>query len=181
MTDTGPKTERQQGPLRMLLKGCAVAAGLFAAVTILSTGFGIVVGLYTALTADGGESLNPSQKARILAEGISAAMNCAAFVFLLLIPVAAIVGVWIWRRRKTGGAETGSVTVETSVVEATTARELHGTEAVKYATERLTKVKSDANGWTIDYVDDATGDVWVMDYPNSELHGGGSPRLRRKE
>ena len=33
-------------------------------------------------------------------------------------------------------------------------------------------------GRKVEYIDDATGERWVMDYPQSELHGGGPPRLR---
>ncbi|MGH8570805.1 MAG: Imm27 family immunity protein [Gammaproteobacteria bacterium] len=28
-------------------------------------------------------------------------------------------------------------------------------------------------------MDDGTGDRWLLDYPESEQHGGGSPRLRK--
>jgi hypothetical protein len=32
----------------------------------------------------------------------------------------------------------------------------------------------------VEYIDDRTGDRWVMDYPDSEQQGGGSPRLIKK-
>jgi hypothetical protein len=57
--------------------------------------------------------------------------------------------------------------------------ELHGAAAVNYA-KRLRKVHANPQTWEIEYVDDATGDSWVMDYPQSELQGGGNPRLRRR-
>jgi hypothetical protein len=93
---------------RTVLKGCAVAAGLFAAVTVLSVGFGIAYGLYFAFGATGGESIDPSQKARVLAEGISEALNCAAFAFLVLVSVATVIGALLWRRseRKNSSTET---------------------------------------------------------------------------
>ena len=52
---------------------------LFANLAMLSGLFGTIVGLIKAFAAVGGESIDPSQKARILAEGISEAMNCTAF------------------------------------------------------------------------------------------------------
>ncbi|MBV8436518.1 MAG: hypothetical protein JOY95_03300, partial [Silvibacterium sp.] len=33
--------------------------------------------------------------------------------------------------------------------------------------------------WQISYEDPSTGDLWIMDYPQSEAQGGGSPRLRK--
>lgn len=61
-----------------------------------------------------------------------------------------------------------------------TENELHGSAAVRYATERLRKVQTNPDTWEVEYVDDSTGAEWIMDYPESELHGGGSPRLRKK-
>lgn len=52
---------------------------MFANLAMLSGLFGTIVGLIKAFGAVGGESVDPSQKARILAEGISEAMNCTAF------------------------------------------------------------------------------------------------------
>lgn len=52
---------------------------LFANLAMLCGLFGTIVGLIKAFAAVGGESIDPSQKARILAEGISEAMNCTAF------------------------------------------------------------------------------------------------------
>jgi biopolymer transport protein ExbB/TolQ len=59
--------------------------GLFANLAMLSGLFGTIVGLIKAFGAVGGESVDPSQKARILAEGISEAMNCTAFGLLSAI------------------------------------------------------------------------------------------------
>ncbi|WP_133719260.1 Imm27 family immunity protein [Methylocaldum gracile] len=56
--------------------------------------------------------------------------------------------------------------------------ELHGVDAIEY-TKRLRKIKSNPDTWEIEYIDDSTGEKWLMDYPESEYHGGGSPRLRK--
>jgi len=58
-----------------------------------------------------------------------------------------------------------------------TGNELHGEAAVTFAETRLRKVGSDPSAWKVFYVDDLTGEHWVMDYPESGQHGGGSPRL----
>jgi hypothetical protein len=58
--------------------------------------------------------------------------------------------------------------------------ELHGADAVRYANDRLRKLRVNQDTWEVEYIDDATGEEWVLDYPESELHGGGSPRLRRR-
>src|SRR5687768_9185646 len=62
----------------------------FANLAMLSGLFGTIVGLIRAFGAVGGESVDPSQKARILAERISEAMNCTAFG--LLAAIVALVG-----------------------------------------------------------------------------------------
>jgi hypothetical protein len=58
-------------------------------------------------------------------------------------------------------------------------QELHGNEALQYAKAHLRQVHKDLEKWQIQYVDPATNDVWLLDYPHSEYHGGGSPRLRK--
>ena len=63
---------------------------LFSNLAMLCGLFGTIVGLIRAFGAVGGESVDPSQKARILAEGISEAMNCTAFG--LLAAITALVG-----------------------------------------------------------------------------------------
>jgi hypothetical protein len=55
---------------------------------------------------------------------------------------------------------------------------LEGEEAEKYSREHLVKVRTDANTWETFYVCPETGKRWIKDYPRSELHGGGPPRLR---
>jgi hypothetical protein len=61
-----------------------------------------------------------------------------------------------------------------------TSSELHGADAVQFASDRLRKVRVDVDTWEIEYIDDATGETWIMDYPHGEHHGGGSPRLRKQ-
>lgn len=58
--------------------------------------------------------------------------------------------------------------------------ELRGAEAVRYANDHLRKVRVNQDTWEVVYINDATGEEWVMDYPGCELHGGGSPRLRKR-
>jgi hypothetical protein len=69
-----------------LLTAVIVAAAVWGAL-------GTLQGVVRAFGAVGGESVDPSQKARILAEGISEAMNCMAFSLLIGIPsiIAAVV------------------------------------------------------------------------------------------
>jgi len=59
------------------------------------------------------------------------------------------------------------------------AQEFHGAAAVAYAS-RLRKLSVNAETWEVEYVDDDTGQRWVMDHPQSELQGGGPPRLRAR-
>lgn len=58
---------------------------LLANLAMLSGLLGTVSGLIMAFGAVSGESVDPSQKARILAQGISEAMNCTAFGLLVAI------------------------------------------------------------------------------------------------
>ena len=53
-----------------------------------------------------------------------------------------------------------------------------GVEADEYALFHLKKVAVDAKEWTKKYVCGETGAAWLMDYPCSGEHGGGSSRLR---
>ncbi len=41
----------------------------------------------------------------------------------------------------------------------------------------LEKVAVDASGWDILYRDPEDGRYWELTYPQSEMHGGGPPRL----
>jgi biopolymer transport protein ExbB len=58
---------------------------LLSNLAMLSGLFGTIAGLIKSFGAVGGESVDPSQKARILAEGISEAMNCTAFGLIVAI------------------------------------------------------------------------------------------------
>jgi biopolymer transport protein ExbB len=75
---------------------------LFANLAMLCGLFGTIVGLIKAFGAVGGESVDPSQKARILAEGIAEAMNCTAFG--LISAITALVG-FAFLNGKTQGME----------------------------------------------------------------------------
>lgn len=59
-------------------------------------------------------------------------------------------------------------------------RELHGSATIEYA-KRLKKVRTNADAWEIEYLDEEAGEKRIMDYPESELHGAGSPRLRHRD
>ncbi|MFL5914887.1 MAG: Imm27 family immunity protein [Gaiellaceae bacterium] len=58
--------------------------------------------------------------------------------------------------------------------------EVHGNAAKRFAEAQLEEVAVDVVAWTTTYRDPKDGSIWVMDYPHSEVHGGGSPRLRRQ-
>jgi len=100
-TSGKPRTRRSP-----VLLGCLVVAGVF----LVSGLFGTVIGLVKAFGAVGSESIDPSQKARILAEGISEAMNCPAFGLIVGfgVGVPILVG-WLvtWRREKPGEDQDG--------------------------------------------------------------------------
>jgi hypothetical protein len=57
--------------------------------------------------------------------------------------------------------------------------ELKGNDLVSFVKARLTEVRVNSEMWEIEYIDSMTGERWLMDYPNSGYHGGGSPRLRK--
>jgi immunity protein 27 of polymorphic toxin system len=57
---------------------------------------------------------------------------------------------------------------------------LRGREAKRFAEKQLEQVDVDADARTTTYRNPADGSTWIMDYPRSTLHGGGSPRLRRQ-
>jgi hypothetical protein len=66
----------------------------------LSIVFGIGYGFLVGLGAASAESVDPSQKARALAEGISEVMNSSAFGFLIAVVAALwlLFCAWTWRR-----------------------------------------------------------------------------------
>jgi len=59
---------------------------------------GTLAGLLKAFGAVGGESVDPSQKARILAEGISEAINCTVFGIAIWLPSAIILSAMMRKR-----------------------------------------------------------------------------------
>ena len=63
---------------------------LLANLAMLSGLLGTVSGLISSFGAVSGESVDPSQKARILAAGISEAMNCTAFG--LMVAIVGLIG-----------------------------------------------------------------------------------------
>lgn len=67
-------------PLRTKLVAVAVASSALAGAV------GTLLGLVKGFGAVGGESVDPSQKARILAEGSSEAMGWTAFGLLVWLP-----------------------------------------------------------------------------------------------
>jgi hypothetical protein len=84
-----------------LLRRRAVAC---AAVATRGAALGVLIGLIKAFGAVGGESVDPSQKARILAEDISGAMNCVAGGLVAApLPIAALIAIAI-RTRRAGAA-----------------------------------------------------------------------------
>jgi hypothetical protein len=89
---------RRRERARTLLRRLVLACG---ATLLLSGVFGVIIGLRAAFGAVGGESFEPSQKARILAEGISEAMNCTAFgVVAFFLPTLVSLVLFLRARRQ---------------------------------------------------------------------------------
>lgn len=65
--------------------GTKAVAGVVAAAAAYGA-VGTAIGIVKAFGAIGGESIDPSQKARVLAEAISEAMNVAALGVIVWIP-----------------------------------------------------------------------------------------------
>jgi hypothetical protein len=60
--------------------------------------------------------------------------------------------------------------------------ELTGNAAIEFIGRRgLREVRVDSVAWETEYVDDETGETWILDYPDSGRHGGGAPRMRRAQ
>jgi len=55
---------------------------------------------------------------------------------------------------------------------------LRGVAALDLA-KTLTVVSVDSDNWTTILINLANGEQWILDYPDSEAHAGGSPRIRR--
>ncbi|MFZ5909212.1 MAG: Imm27 family immunity protein [Chloroflexota bacterium] len=59
--------------------------------------------------------------------------------------------------------------------------ELNGRQAQDYAQDHLKKTRVDGQTWQIEYECPYTSVKFIMDFPESELQGGGPPRLRKKK
>lgn len=44
---------------------------------------------------------------------------------------------------------------------------------------QLTKIGTDESGWDTYFRDDQSGEYWLLHYPESHLHGGGTVHLKR--
>jgi hypothetical protein len=76
------------------------AAAALVALCLIFAFAGTLVGFIRAFGAVGGEQVDPSQKARMLAEGISEAMNCTAFAGIILIPAVIVLALFMRRRKR---------------------------------------------------------------------------------
>lgn len=93
--------KRRKGYSRAVL-----VAGSLTAFAAASGAVGTVFGLVMAFGAVGGESIDPSQKARVLAEGISVAMNSTALGVMLLVPSSLVL--WALLRKDKKNKERGA-------------------------------------------------------------------------
>ncbi len=57
--------------------------------------------------------------------------------------------------------------------------EIEGVDAQEYCSNHLKTISIDGKNWLTTYECPVTSIQWLEDYPHSEYHGGGSPRLRR--
>jgi hypothetical protein len=74
---------------------------LVVSALVLFGALGTLAGLVKAFGAVGCEDVDPSQKARTLAEGISEAMNCTAFGILFGVPSS--IALTLLTRKRDGG------------------------------------------------------------------------------
>jgi hypothetical protein len=81
------------------------AAYLLAAIVCLTVLWGYGGAVLLAMQSVAGEEVDPSQKARVLAEGISEVMNCGALALLIALVPAGWIGFWMWKRRGGGPDE----------------------------------------------------------------------------
>jgi hypothetical protein len=56
--------------------------------------------------------------------------------------------------------------------------ELSGDAAAEYV-QHLVEIRHDGRSWETEYECPDTKVPWLLDYPQSEAHGGGPARLRR--
>jgi biopolymer transport protein ExbB/TolQ len=73
--------------------------GSVVTASALCAGLGVMLGTVRVFGAIGGQSVDPSQKARMLAEGISETMNSVAFGLLIWLP-STIIGLWMTSSNK---------------------------------------------------------------------------------
>jgi hypothetical protein len=52
-------------------------------------------------------------------------------------------------------------------------------QEITNALSRLRKITHDSSGWNTLYRNDASGELWEVTHPRSEMHGGGPRELRR--
>lgn len=57
--------------------------------------------------------------------------------------------------------------------------QLVGEDAYRYANEHLHRLATDYSGWVTEYECPCSDNKWLMEYPDSQLHGGGLPSLTR--
>ena len=79
-----------------------IAARVLAPLVAVSAAFGAVgmlLGIVRAIGAARGESVDPSQRARMLAEGIAEAMNCTALGVVVWVP-SVVVALMLTRPRQ---------------------------------------------------------------------------------
>jgi len=94
----GPRPRRVPVALRVIL----IVLGLLLASAIVGT----IAGFRKSFSVDGVESMEPREKARILAEGISLAMNSMALAVLVAVVGGLILlGYWIATGKRRGGEE----------------------------------------------------------------------------
>jgi phosphotransferase system glucose/maltose/N-acetylglucosamine-specific IIC component len=74
---------------------------LLAILLALWSALGVVIGLIKAFGAVGGEAVDPSQKARLLAEGISEALNFTVVSLLVFVPTAIAIAFLMRKPRET--------------------------------------------------------------------------------
>ncbi len=90
---------------------------LFANLAMLSGLLGTIVGLIKAFAAVGVESVDASQKARLLAEGISEAMNCTAFGLLTaIVALVGYAGLTAWAQEIEADLHKATVEIHNAVV-----------------------------------------------------------------
>jgi MFS family permease len=83
-----------------------IAYGLLMLAALL-TAVGAASSTYGVITAVATDSAGPSQKARVLAEGISAAMNCGALAIVVALGAVLwlLFASWRWHWSRRAGAQ----------------------------------------------------------------------------